>query len=74
MTYRHGIILNKMEFIVVFDPGQKNACMLESSHDFIETFSTYENAKREAEMWQENGDCKTYGIYAKCSDKRNHLV
>lgn len=63
-----------MEFIVVFDPDQKNACMMESSHCFIETFSSYEYAKQEAEIWKANGDCKSFGIYARCSDERNHLV
>ena len=48
--------------------------MLESSHYFIEIFPTYEDAKREAEIWKANGDCKTFGIYVKCSDKRNYLV
>jgi hypothetical protein len=63
-----------MKFIVVFDPEQKNACMLESSHSFIETFPTYEDAKQEAEIWKANGDCKSFGIYVRCSDKRNYLV
>jgi hypothetical protein len=63
-----------MEFIVVFDPDQKNVCMMESSHYFLEIFSSYEDAKQEAEIWKTNGDCKSFGIYVRCNDKCNHLV
>jgi hypothetical protein len=63
-----------MEFIVVFDPDQKNACIMESSNYFLETFSSYENARQEAEIWKTNNDCESFGIYVRCSDERNHLV
>jgi len=63
-----------MEFIIVLDPDQKNASIMESSHYFIETFASYEDAKEEAEIWEANGDCDSFGIYARCNDERNHLL
>jgi muconolactone delta-isomerase len=63
-----------MEYIIVFDPDQMNASMMETSHYFIEKFGSYEDAKAVAEIWKANGDCNNYGIYALCSDDKNHVI
>ena len=63
-----------MEYIIVFDPDQANNCLMTNSHYFLETYSDYESAKKDAELWKRSGDCKSYAIYALCSDKRNHVI
>lgn len=63
-----------MEYIVVLDADTKAHSVIESSNYFLEKFSSYEYAKEEAEKWKEAGDCRSYSIYALCSDSRNHVV
>lgn len=63
-----------MEYIIVFDPDQKNVCLMENNHYFLETYANYEDAKADGELWKRNGDCKSYAIYARCTDERNHVV
>lgn len=63
-----------MEYIVVLDADQKNHSVIESSNYFLEKFSSYESAKACGEEWKEAGDCRSYSIYALCSDSRNHVV
>lgn len=63
-----------MEYIIVFDPDQKNHCLMETNHYFLETYSNYEDAKKDAEAWKKAGECKSYGIYVKCTDEKNYLV
>lgn len=63
-----------MEYIVILDPGQRDFSAIETSHSFLEKFSSYDLAKQEAETWKENGDCKEYAIYGLCTDSCNHIV
>ncbi|HRH59454.1 MAG TPA: hypothetical protein PL045_02740 [Chitinophagaceae bacterium] len=63
-----------MEYIVVLDPDTKAHAVIETSHHFLEKFASYQAAKQEAEFWKNSGDCKSYSIYALCSDSRNHVV
>lgn len=66
--------MKKMEYIIVFDPQQVNASLMEDDHGFTETYASYDSAKADGEAWKRLGDCKSYAIYAKCSDERNHIV
>lgn len=63
-----------MEYILITDPDTRAHSVIENSHDFLETFSSYDSAKREGEEWKANKDCKDYAVFVRCSDERNHLV
>lgn len=54
-----------MEYIVVLNADTKAHSLIEDSHYFIEKFSSYEDAKAEAEQWKQNGDCRDYSIFVK---------
>ena len=58
----------------MLDNDSKNHATIDTMNGFIDTYSSYEQAKYEAEQWKENGDCRTYGIYALCTDERNHVI
>ncbi len=63
-----------MEYIVVLDADTRAHSVVMESNYFLSKFSTYEDAKEEAETWKEAGDCKEYAIYGLCSDERNHVI
>ena len=52
-----------MEYIIVLEPESKHACLMENDKYFIETFTSYEEAKSEGEFWKRAGDCDSYAIY-----------
>lgn len=63
-----------MEYIVILDPDSRAHSPIENMNGFLETYSSYDSAKIEAEEWKENGDCRSYKIYGLCSDERNHII
>jgi hypothetical protein len=52
-----------MQFIIVYNPGQRNFFIESSYTGFIETFSTFEDAENVAQENVNGNEIKSYEIY-----------
>jgi len=63
-----------MNYIIIFNCGNKDFFVHTSDHGFVEQFSSYDDAKKEAEECIDGIDLRDYTISCVCSGSRNYLV
>jgi len=52
-----------MEYIIVYNPGQRNFFIQSSFQGFIETFATFEEAEEVAKENIDDDEIRSYEIY-----------
>jgi hypothetical protein len=61
-------------YYVIFNPGYRDAEIMTNMNGFADDFSTYEDAKSEAEECLDGKDYRSFMIVGECTDDRNHII
>lgn len=63
-----------MNYIVIFNFGYSDSFTLTDSHNFIEEFSSYEEAFEEGQKNVEDEELRSFKVFAECTKEKNHLI
>ena len=61
-------------YYVLLDPDTSDVDLIRNSHGFPESYSSFDSAKKDGEIYLANMDCKDYEIVGLCTDERNHII